>query len=352
MMNTYVCLNHSNFASIIDIGKIVAFHPINGSQGLMVHYSHASSNISTFIEITCAPNIELGSPTLNSPFNFNNLSQNINNSINFLWNTKYGCPFCTSNDYKFRDSSCVNGKITRTYYWFNQYCFGGVSLPNPVSQDCQCLVNNGGCDPLTTCTDIFGGRICSQCPIGYSGNGDTKCIPVCEPSCQNNGICSSPNVCNCSSNYTGNLCQTPICEPTCQNYGVCSDVNICDCSKTGYNGTYCEIPICDPPCINNGTCISPQKCNCSKEFFGARCQLIVGVDDVTNNGGLSKGAIATIAIGGLILVSALAGLFILWRKNRKLYESYTRLKESNIPMENNIEEVYIYLFIFFNYYFS
>lgn len=31
-MNTYVCLNHSNFASIIDIGKIVAFHPINGSQ--------------------------------------------------------------------------------------------------------------------------------------------------------------------------------------------------------------------------------------------------------------------------------------------------------------------------------
>ena len=38
-----------------------------------------------------------------------------------------------------------------------------------------CLTNNGGCDPLTACTNAGGGRTCSACPTGYNGTGDTAC---------------------------------------------------------------------------------------------------------------------------------------------------------------------------------
>lgn len=33
-------------------------------------------------------------------------------------------------------------------------------------------------------------------------------IAVCSPVCQNSGTCTSPNVCACTSGYTGAYCQT------------------------------------------------------------------------------------------------------------------------------------------------
>lgn len=49
-------------------------------------------------------------------------------------------------------------------------------------------VHTGGCDPLTTCTNVFGGRTCGACPPLYSGSGLTNC--VVENLCAtNNGVC-------------------------------------------------------------------------------------------------------------------------------------------------------------------
>ncbi len=48
--------------------------------------------------------------------------------------------------------------------------------PGPSAGSCQ--LNNGGCDPLTSCTDTAAGRLCGRCPAGYSGSGDTVCFPV------------------------------------------------------------------------------------------------------------------------------------------------------------------------------
>lgn len=33
---------------------------------------------------------------------------------------------------------------------------------------------------------------------------------------------------------------TAVCDSPCQNEGVCSEPNVCDCSSTGYTGTVCQ----------------------------------------------------------------------------------------------------------------
>jgi hypothetical protein len=40
----------------------------------------------------------------------------------------------------------------------------------------ECANNNGGCDILTVCTNLPGSRVCSSCPTGYSGTGATSCV--------------------------------------------------------------------------------------------------------------------------------------------------------------------------------
>jgi hypothetical protein len=42
----------------------------------------------------------------------------------------------------------------------------------------NCSVQQGGCDPLTTCTESAGQRSCGVCPAGYAGDGMTGCKPL------------------------------------------------------------------------------------------------------------------------------------------------------------------------------
>jgi len=39
----------------------------------------------------------------------------------------------------------------------------------------QCAVDNGGCDPATTCTEIDGGVACGDCPTAHVGDGVSGC---------------------------------------------------------------------------------------------------------------------------------------------------------------------------------
>lgn len=41
----------------------------------------------------------------------------------------------------------------------------------------SCADDNGGCDMLTTCSQRGGARVCSACPMGYEGTGETGCRP-------------------------------------------------------------------------------------------------------------------------------------------------------------------------------
>lgn len=45
----------------------------------------------------------------------------------------------------------------------------------PCENTDPCAINNGGCDPLTTCINSPGGRTCGACPGGYSGTGASGC---------------------------------------------------------------------------------------------------------------------------------------------------------------------------------
>jgi hypothetical protein len=58
----------------------------------------------------------------------------------------------------------------------------------------ECLDANGGCDPLTTCTNTPGGRTCGACPPGYTGTGEKGCTDIDE--CMtNNGWCDPLSLC-------------------------------------------------------------------------------------------------------------------------------------------------------------
>ncbi|KAJ8306434.1 hypothetical protein KUTeg_016979 [Tegillarca granosa] len=71
------------------------------------------------------------------------------------------------------------------------------------------------------------------CP-GYKGAGCNT--PICDPPCQNGGLCVSPNQCKCDPAFTGNACQQIVCshlEPCFP--GTCTSPNICHC-QTGFQG--------------------------------------------------------------------------------------------------------------------
>ncbi len=82
---------------------------------------------------------------------------------------------------------------------------GGDVEPDP------CLINNGGCDVLTTCTNSVNGPTCGPCPSGYAGTGLCGCIDVNEcfvdnGGCSVNATCantSGSRLCTCNSGYGG-----------------------------------------------------------------------------------------------------------------------------------------------------
>ncbi|XP_060601820.1 uncharacterized protein LOC132755046 [Ruditapes philippinarum] len=69
------------------------------------------------------------------------------------------------------------------------------------------------------------------CRPGYTHNGDRNCnIPVCRPTCQNGGTCTSPNVCQCPSWSQGVGCASLTCSYRKPCYpGNCTSGTDCTC---------------------------------------------------------------------------------------------------------------------------
>ena len=53
---------------------------------------------------------------------------------------------------------------------------GGAGTAGSGGQMDPCSTNNGGCDPLVTCTRSGATSTCGACPRGYSGTGDGGCV--------------------------------------------------------------------------------------------------------------------------------------------------------------------------------
>ncbi|MBN2337545.1 MAG: hypothetical protein JXP48_03310 [Acidobacteria bacterium] len=141
----------------------------------------------------------------------------------------------------------------------------------------ECLTDNGGCDPLTSCTNTPGGRTCGACPPGYTGNGLSGCVDINECLADNGG-CDPLTSCtntpggrtcgDCPSGYAGsglsgcvdvNDCLTDNggCDPltTCMNtVGECT----CGPCPPGYAGDPRTGCVPDNACME--TCVLPETC--------------------------------------------------------------------------------------------
>jgi hypothetical protein len=73
----------------------------------------------------------------------------------------------------------------------------------------HCYTNNGGCDPMTVCSNYDGGFDCSDCPTGYAGTGETGCTNIDEcatntDNCHTNAACTDTEgafSCACKTGY-------------------------------------------------------------------------------------------------------------------------------------------------------
>ena len=131
----------------------------------------------------------------------------------------------------------------------------------------ECLTDNGGCDPVTTCTDTSPGRICGDCPaVGYTGTGETGCFDINE-CLTNNGGCDVLTTCSnsvggftcgaCPSGYTGT--------------GATGCTNLDECTQTM------------PPCDLNAVCLDSVgsfSCTCASGFVGDATAGGTGCSDV------------------------------------------------------------------------
>ncbi|KAG2389477.1 hypothetical protein C9374_014037 [Naegleria lovaniensis] len=131
-----------------------------------------------------------------------------------------------------------------------------------------------------------------SCQDGYVGS---QCeIPICfnvlgndtMNVCNGQGLCNSPDQCECNGNYTGRTCNISVCygiasnvDSVCNGHGLCVAPNQCRCNEN-YIGPNCSTPICfgksilgsSLPCSGHGACNFPNECTCSSNFVGRECE--------------------------------------------------------------------------------
>ncbi|XP_076469486.1 uncharacterized protein LOC143299878 [Babylonia areolata] len=108
-------------------------------------------------------------------------------------------------------------------------------------------------------------------PIKFKLRKQCVVFALCDPVCQNNGTCISPEICACPSGYHGKLCEIAACGRPCENGGTCVPEGFCWCQK-GFYGDACEFSSCNPYCANGGICVGPDVCQCPDNFSGHRCE--------------------------------------------------------------------------------
>ncbi|XP_039283049.1 LOW QUALITY PROTEIN: hemocytin [Nilaparvata lugens] len=137
-----------------------------------------------------------------------------------------------------------------------------------------------------------------------------QCHPSCLPPCQNGGICTSPNTCQCLQTFFGPYCQyeKKACTdspPTPNNSKKICNSESCTIQclpnhqfsdGSAIANVFCKEgvwipgrpdwktvpdckPVCSPPCLNGGSCMTNNLCQCPQQYRGSQCQYSVDVCD-------------------------------------------------------------------------
>ncbi|OWZ23365.1 hypothetical protein PHMEG_0001774 [Phytophthora megakarya] len=142
-----------------------------------------------------------------------------------------------------------------------------------LSASCAKVCENGGvCSAPDVCT----------CTSGWTGDDCT--IPVCSTSCGSRQICVGPDQCACIPGYGGfPTCSTPQCVQICAHGGICSAPDTCSCTS-GWFDSNCTTPVCTQTCGNGGNCTAPNTCTCSDAWKGTDCRVPVCTQTCSNGG--------------------------------------------------------------------
>ncbi len=136
----------------------------------------------------------------------------------------------------------------------------------------ECASNNGGCDPLTVCTNLNPGRSCSACPEGYEGDGMLGCVDIDECA-HNNGGCDL--LTECTNLSPGRSCSA--CPEGYEGDGMLGCVDIDECA---HNNGGCD-PLTECTNLNPGRSCS----DCPKGYVGDGVLGCVDIDECAHNNG-------------------------------------------------------------------
>ena len=128
----------------------------------------------------------------------------------------------------------------------------------------ECATNNGGCLDGTTCTNTPGGRTCGACPAGYKGSGETR-VHARERVRRENGGCDPLTTCtdNGSGGSTCGAC------PAGGGYSGDGDSGCVDIDGCANSPCFAGVTCTDVPAPGTGyTC---GKCPIGYEGDGVTC---------------------------------------------------------------------------------
>ncbi|CAH1786413.1 unnamed protein product [Owenia fusiformis] len=126
---------------------------------------------------------------------------------------------------------------TMRVFQYHNYELDGIQYQRCWDVD-ECLINNGRCDPHSTCFNAVGNFSCGPCHKGYLGNPYCTCYPdnFCETgqhTCDGNATCTylgpAAYRCDCIDGYSGN--------------GYVCDIDF-DLDGRPYRNIPCEDPEC------------------------------------------------------------------------------------------------------------
>jgi len=149
-----------------NLGTNIDIYPLEGNKGFNLTYTGGDYGCGGFNRVTtvtmmCNPAAGTGVP---GAWPNHSKIEGPDCHYNILWESVYGCPLCTEDDYTFVYGECKNGFRRMMYQWRTnpRACHDGVQLPRDEDVPSQCSAE-------------------VVCPLGqYYNEQTTNCTP-CEP---------------------------------------------------------------------------------------------------------------------------------------------------------------------------